>query len=272
MITRQEERKQERSGILISAIIHGALLILVLFITVFNQPEPPLEGMGGVDLNFGFDDQGMGDNNSMDPVAADAAQTEASTENTQAAEPDNTLNEELDALSTNETSENIIPEKQTTKSDPVKQQPDKQTQTNSQQTSNKQNTYNTGDGVTGQKGNQGNPQGTLDAKNYYGQPGSGNGGGSGDGNGSSLEMNGWHWLKKPKVDDASNETGKIVFKIKVDEDGNLVSVVPIEKQVSDAVVKKYEEAIWKTEFEKNRDNSNSQPFSTGSITFIIRKN
>jgi|GEM_PF-1332448 protein TonB len=276
-MTRQEGRKLERNGLLISTVVHG-VLFLIVFLIVWKQPVAPLEGgMSGVDLNFGYDDQGSGTNNSMDPVSADVSKeqtTDHQTEEASVPESAPTATEDVINASSNESATQVANISQTKETSPTQVKKTITTTTQAQVVSS-QNTYkggNTGDGDGTAKGNQGSQQGTLDGRNYYGQPGNGTGGPGGNGNGTSLEMNGWHWLKEPKINDASDEAGKIVFRIKVDDEGNLISVTPIEKQVSAAVVKKYEEAIWKIEFEKNRNNSNVESFSTGIITFIIRKN
>lgn len=268
MITRQEERKQERNGILISSLIHGALLLLVFFVVIFKPTDPAIESMGGEGVNFGFDADGMGDVNSLDPVSFNEPQTEQ-VENTEASEPVSESDQDFSSVNTNETAETVVPDK-TTEASPKKPT---QSVTPVQSPNNKYPTSNTGDGGGNKPGNQGDPNGALNNQNRMGNPGNGTGNGIGDGNGSKLEMNGWHWESIPKVNDASEESGKIVFKVTVDEDGEIVSIKLIEKQVSDAaVVKKYEDAVRKISFVKNRDNSNVQQSSTGIITFIIRKN
>jgi protein TonB len=98
-------------------------------------------------------------------------------------------------------------------------------------------------------------------------------GNGGDGQGGpGLDMNGWRWVAPPKPQDNSNETGKIIFKIKVNEDGEVIDVIKYESSVSDAVVKKYKEAVERLEFEKIAGNNSVADISTGYITFIIKKN
>jgi hypothetical protein len=104
------------------------------------------------------------------------------------------------------------------------------TQQTTQQTQQKPNPNsmmkpNPGDGVTGTTGNQGSVDGTTNSKNYYGNNGAGTGGngagGSGDG---GLSLSGWRWRKKPSLPSSTTEEGTIVFKIKVDEDGQIISI------------------------------------------------
>src|SRR3972149_2424513 len=49
-----------------------AVLLFIIFLFIkFITPIPPFEesAMGGLEVNFGFDNQGMGDNNSLQPVS-----------------------------------------------------------------------------------------------------------------------------------------------------------------------------------------------------------
>ncbi|MFN2302296.1 MAG: hypothetical protein ACK2TV_01060, partial [Anaerolineales bacterium] len=80
----------------------------------------------------------------------------------------------------------------------------------------------------------GDRQGTLDSRALYGT--------YGGGGGSSLELAGWIWDFEPDPRDTSNEDGRIVFKIKIDDMGQIISVKTLESTVSPDV-----ERIYKTE-------------------------
>lgn len=120
----------------------------------------------------------------------------------------------------------------------------------------------------GKVGDQGDTRGTVDAKALYGNPGHGGEGPGGSG-GTKLDLVGWMWDTKPVVKDESDETGKIVFEIKIDSDGNLVTVRTLEKTVSPSVVQYYEREIRKLTFTKTSAGA-APPFSTGKITIIIK--
>ncbi|HET7818502.1 MAG TPA: energy transducer TonB, partial [Bacteroidia bacterium] len=69
------ELSYERNNKLISLITTlaiGAVLFIILLFIEFVTPIPPFEEspMGGLEVNFGFDATGMGNNNSLDPVAS----------------------------------------------------------------------------------------------------------------------------------------------------------------------------------------------------------
>ncbi|MDZ7604127.1 MAG: hypothetical protein U5K79_00740 [Cyclobacteriaceae bacterium] len=117
----------------------------------------------------------------------------------------------------------------------------------------------------GQTGDAGNPQGTVDGKALMGTPGGGGGG-------PTLEISGWRWNSEPKVADRSTENGRIVFEIKVDDNGDIIGVRTLEKTVSPSVEQLYRKEVEKLSFSPTSDNTAPPPLSTGRITFIIRSN
>jgi protein TonB len=94
---------------------------------------------------------------------------------------------------------------------------------------------NNGDGSPGDVGDQGSPQGTLDGKSLYGSPG---GGGTG---GASVSISGWRKKNITLPKDKTNETGKIVFEVTVNDLGTLTKIRATSSTVSPTVVKFYEE-------------------------------
>lgn len=120
---------------------------------------------------------------------------------------------------------------------------------------------NNGDDASG-VGDKGVKEGSLYAKNYQG---SGGGGGSNVG----YSLAGWRWKRAPVVNDKSDATGQIVFKIIVDSNGRVKNVITQSTTVTDyAVVNKYKDAVRALTFE--RSTSASAPSeSTGTITFKI---
>ena len=121
---------------------------------------------------------------------------------------------------------------------------------------------NNGDGK-GEVGDQGDPKGSVKAEGLYGK------GGKGGGTGASISINGWTWRSKPNVNDDSDDTGKIVFQVKVDENGNILSVRTIESSVSPSVLDKYKRAVQSLDLKPSAD-GDAPSVSTGTITFILR--
>lgn len=122
---------------------------------------------------------------------------------------------------------------------------------------------NNGDGAKGEIGDKGDPKGKVDAPLYSGKPGSG-----GTAAGNSLNLTGWTWSKKPVVNDDTDEVGYIKFEIKVDDQGEILSVRPISFTVSQSVVNMYKRAIEKVSFVATT-NGNRPAVSTGTINIKI---
>jgi len=119
---------------------------------------------------------------------------------------------------------------------------------------------NQGDQVD-KTGDQGNPEGTIDARSLYGKPGGGGG--------SSLEMAGWIWDREPNPKETTSESGKIVFTIVIDDKGEIVSVKPLQYTVSVSLMKIYQAEVERLTFRKT-SSSAPPPRSSGKITFIIK--
>lgn len=122
----------------------------------------------------------------------------------------------------------------------------------------------------GKVGDQGNPKGDVNAKALYGNLGEGGEGNGGSG-GNKLDLTGWKLAFKLEKKDVTNENGKIVYQIKVDDKGDLVSIVPVEKTVSPAVEKFYRQQIednWAVD--RSKDNINPPPIATGRYTVFVR--
>ena len=122
----------------------------------------------------------------------------------------------------------------------------------------------------GTVGDQGDPRGTLNGKALYGDPGSGGGSGGGAGAGSAISITGWVPDFKPRIDKDLAEEGKVVFRVKIDDQGNIQSVVLVEQTVGPATVALCKKEVEKLTFSPASDNPNPAPTSTGTVTFIIR--
>lgn len=272
-MTHPEERQYERKGIIIAIIFHALLLLGFFFWIVLQQTEAGGGGTPGTAINFGFGEIGSGDNNSMEEVGTETPQdnpeqVEQMDASQSISSPDastlTTNNPDAETV-VNETPKN--PSSSTAKTTTTSTATQTGTSDTQQNASSKSGTTTSGDGVTGQPGNQGNPQGTLDSRNYYGTPGNG-----GSGTGTALSMDGWHLDTERKVQNTEKESGKVTFSIKIDDEGNILKISVVEKQVSEALVKRCEDQIRQMEFIKNKNNGSTAPFSTGTISFVFRVN
>jgi outer membrane biosynthesis protein TonB len=115
----------------------------------------------------------------------------------------------------------------------------------------------------GTTGDKGDPKGTLDAKSLYGKPGGGGGG-------SSLDLAGWDWDEIPKPNVPNNISGKIVFEITVDENGELINYRAIENSLTPEAAKACRDAVERLTFTKT--GTNVPNVSKGKITFVVRAN
>lgn len=113
----------------------------------------------------------------------------------------------------------------------------------------------------GSVGDQGNPKGSIDAGSLYGKPG-------GSKTGVALNVSGWGMGARPQVNDDSDESGRIVFELTVDDTGDIVSVRVKESTVSQSVVDVYRRAVNKMKLIPKSENV--PPTSKGTITFIIK--
>ncbi|PWJ58954.1 hypothetical protein CLV98_103326 [Dyadobacter jejuensis] len=120
---------------------------------------------------------------------------------------------------------------------------------------------NNGDDADG-VGDKGVKTGSLFAKTYKGA-------GGGGGTAVGLSLSGWSWSRKPEVNDQSDATGDITFKITVDKNGRIRSIITQSTTVTDyAVVNQYKNAVRELTFIPK--SSNVPDESVGTITFKIR--
>ena len=198
--------KKDRGIAVIGTIVVHALVMLVLFLMAFRTPLP-LPGEEGVEVDLGMMDQGMGNIQPEKPAIPQAAAPQPKQEKSE--EENLTQNdEEAPAIEQPKTPKPKPQEK------PVEQPP--QPKVNDRALFKGSNTSQAGgsEGITGQPGDQGKPNGLAGIKQYEGN------GGKGNGPGYSLGGRGAKSLHRPS-DDFSEE-GTIVVDIWVNRDGKVV--------------------------------------------------
>lgn len=207
----------ERNNKLISlgaTLLLAILLFLAFLFIKFITPIPPFEAspMGGLEVNFGYDEAGMGDNNSIQPVA-DNSKKENATSQPQ-------TNSSTEMLSGDEVS-NVAAPPVKNKNAEVKAEEPKPDQ-NLLTALNKVHSStgsNSGDGNTNTPGNQGDPNGSL-SSNEYG-PFTGPSGIYGKIRG------GRKMIGDVAIYDDSQETGIVAVEILVDRYGKIVKAEPV---------------------------------------------
>lgn len=205
----------------------GIIMILMAaacyFYIVFKTPPLPENGTGGILVNYGTVDEGMGSDymSTDEPSVAENANNTRPDKVTDAAPTEEkSVTESSDKNVVTQNSEDAPEVAANTKkpSNTVATQPDK---TPTKPTVNQNALYKgktnngvgEGDGNGNAPGNQGKPTGSTLANNYDG---------TGSGNGGSLNMAQRSFISKPSVSDNGRHTGKVVVDLRVDKNGNVV--------------------------------------------------
>jgi len=124
---------------------------------------------------------------------------------------------------------------------------------------------NNGDGAKGEVGDKGDPRGTLDGKSMMGKPGNGSGG-----TGASIGgLSGWKKKRLSLPNDGSTETGKLIFKVTVDDSGDVVGISVISSTVSPKVQNFYKNYIQQRLSSVLSPEGTPPDRATGTITINI---
>ncbi len=287
--------RNDRWPAIAGAVLFHVVLLSIFFVSMVNLP--PIVETGGGDgmvLNYGVDAEGSGDVQTTAKAAdtdntADSAPSNAEPQ-TQPEEatptPVQPVEAEVPPTMTSDMEETVAvpvvekPKKEEPKVVKETPKPVQKPTTNpaavynpnaggngTAGTSNLATGNNNGD-RPGKVGDQGDPNGSLNSKALYDSPGSGSGGSGG----GALEMPGWKWLAKPRVNETSNATGRLVIEIKVDGNGEVISTRKVsgESTFNDPVTERiYFDAIQRTEFERTSGGADSDRGATGRIIFVI---
>lgn len=283
-----EEKKNKKIGLMVSMGLHVALLILFFFILAWRAPNPPHPEYG-IELNFGLDNAGSGaiqPQNRPTPLATPEPEKPSESRQEQAQprqepRPEPVTRNEAESPSVVQPEPSPVTETPTKTEKPIEQtkMPKEEPKTepmpepNAESKEPVQNVkeQENADAKTGnvpsqgdqanKTGDQGKPEGTVDARALYGS--------QGGGGGASFDLAGWNWDYIPKPSESSDETGRIVFRIKVDDRGDITEIVTQERTVSPAVERVYREAVQRVTFSRTSAGP-VPPQTTGTITFIIR--
>lgn len=244
-------------------------------------PFPEAGGGGGVLVNIGYIDAATGDVQPMSStVTPEPQQVKAIPQPAPEEKITTQENEEAVAMNTSEKKETKKdikkPLTETKKAEPVKTADAGSLYKGKKNNSTSQGTSTSGTGDQGDR--QGDPNSKYTGKNGTGGgPGSGTGTGGGDGdgtgpgkgNGVSFDLNGRLLLRKPSIDDRSQETGKVVVSITVDRDGNVTEARPGARgstTTSAYLFAKAKEAAMKAKFNASPEAADIQK---GTMTFVF---
>ncbi len=87
---------------------------------------------------------------------------------------------------------------------------------------------------------------------------------------AALELPGWIWDTAPAPIDDTPEVGKLVFKITIDDAGEVIGIETLETTVSPIVAQCYKNAIATLTFSKTSTEWQYTSTSVGKITFILQ--
>lgn len=224
----------------LTLLIHGVILALLMFLYI-SSPIPPWEeglaggGGGGSFVEFGTLDIEQG------PITTAAVQPEQSAPEQQDDQLMTSDAEETVAIDQPEKKDNKRPEKKDIKKPDVKKTTSATVKTSPQLPKVEVPKVDPRSLYTGKKGTGGSPTGTQPGTGTGGSgngngggdgdgtgpgtgtgTGGGNGGGKGQGDGIGFDLTGRNFRSLPKLEDRSQESGKIVIDIIVDKAGNVI--------------------------------------------------
>ncbi len=237
--------KDQRRGLIGTIIVHSVLAVMLMFMA-FVTPLP-LPGEEGVEVNLGYSDQGMGQiqpkpkhqpaQTKPKPAPKPKPKVVEQTSTDQAEEIKTQNTEEAPAIEEKKEKKKEEPKKEEKKQEEVKPQP--KPQTNEEVVEEKVEEVKEPDpvadpramyrgkskdaqggdqGITGQPGDQGKPDGDPVTDTYDGLGGAGNG--------TSFDLGGRTKKHLPLPDYDSEEQGKVVVTIYVDKYGKVTRAVP----------------------------------------------
>lgn len=253
--------KNKRKGLIATLLIHIGLLILFAFFGLKYMDPPPEEE--GITINFGTSDQGMFNVQNESP--SELNENSPSEQVISEPVPQEKIEEEIITQEAEDApSINKPKEKPKEVVEPVKKKeepkPDKNLSDALSKWKDKSSQQGGGDGETGEVGDQGALDGDKNSRNYMG---------GGTGNGTSFNLSGRSMLSSPKIEDESQEEGKVVVDIIVDKYGKVLRANPGARgstTTSSLLYRKAKEAALKTKFNANPNAAEEQK---GQMTFIF---
>lgn len=228
MINYQHQDNNYPKAVGIAAGIMLLLLALSWFVFIGATTPPQEVGMGGVVVNYGTSEVGMGDDfasieePSVAPNANKSTPEKALLEEKTEVKPTTTSSNQEVMTQNNEESVALKTSSKKSTDAPTNATPTKDSKPTVNQNAlfkgmSKKTGQGRGDGTGTEPGNQGSKNGDPLAPNY-GAGGSGNGG-------IALDLSNRRFVNLPKVEDNSQSTGYIAVKIKVDKNGKVIEAI-----------------------------------------------
>lgn len=250
-----DKEKKDKGIAIVGTIVFHALAVLVLFLMAFKTPLP-LPGEEGVEVDLGMMDQGMGNLQPETPAIPMAAQPQQETSKS-----------EEEIVAQNDDEAPALEKPKTTK--PKQEQPAETPKPTVNQRALFKGSNNPqaggSEGITGQPGDQGKPNGLAGIKQYDGQ------GGKGNGTGYDLGGRGAKSLHRPSDD--FTEEGVVVVDIWVDRAGKVTRAEVARKGttlINNDMRQKAIQAALRSTFASN-PNAPEEQHGTITYTFVINR-
>ncbi len=217
-----EFKKDKYKGLIGTLFFHGVLVLLLLILGFTTSL--PLPGEEGVEVNLGSSEEGTGAIQPENPAIIQKSTPPPQ----QISEKDDeeTVTQDIEpapAIEKKKTTE-VTKKKVQVIEKPEKEEP-KVNQEALYKGKSKESVNLSGqeanEGITGNEGDQGQPNGNPDSKNYTGTGGSGNG--------TSFSLSGRSPRKLPEPEKIFQENGTVVVQITVDKYGKVVIAMAIDK-------------------------------------------
>ena len=250
-----DKEKKDKGIAVAGTILFHALAVLILFLMAFRTPLP-LPGEEGVEVDLGMMDQGMGNIQPEKPAIPMAAQPQQQTNK----------NEE-DIVTQNDDEAPAIEKPKNTKPKQEKPAEEPKPTVNQRALFKGNNNPQSGgsEGITGQPGDQGNPNGLAGIKKYDGQ------GGKGNGTGYDLGGRGAKSLHRPNDD--FSEAGIVVVDIWVNRQGKVTRAEVATKGttvINSDMRQKATQAALRSSFAAD-PNAPEEQHGTITYTFVINQ-
>ena len=270
-VIERKSRKHNIYGIIGTTLIHG-IIVSILFFYVLYPPDPPLE-FKGMMMSLGEENMGGPAENPVPDPSTQEQYIPISEQN----EDPNTLSSDVEEsveikdktkpkseIKTPAITKPIVQEKK-----PILELPKKVNEQALFKKSKNSNQSGYGDGS--ELGNEGSEDGSENGnKDGRGGGDSGFGRGESGPDGVSFDLSGRKVKQLPIVEDNSKSTGKVVVRITVNKNGEVIKAVPGHlgsTTTETALLQKAKEGALRTKFSARSDGPDEQ---YGTMTFVFK--
>ena len=284
---KNDDEKSKRVGLIATIVFHGTIALILILLVAWKAPNPPLPEYG-IEINLGFSEVGTGNIQPQTEVGNEglseesvaqpelAQPQEQSVEENVPAPQEEIVTEETNPVSVKEEKKEVVEEskKETPKEvKPTPKEEKKEIKTEAvytpKEATDKAAQQKKGENLSqgndkNATGDKGQPTGTLDPNASF----SGLQGGGAGGSGTGLDLAGWTWDRKPNPKIPENESGRLIFEIEVDEDGQITKLIAVERGLSAQAEKICRDEILKLTFTPT--GANMPSVSKGKITFVVK--